>query len=116
MGRELALAFPEAREQFELADRVLEDELRTSAQQLRVPSSVVHAGGQKLRQQELTDTHVAQAALGATELAYMRVLAALGVEPQLTAGHSYGEFVALATAGGWIPSSCSRSPRRAAGS
>ena len=25
MGRELALAFPEAREQFELADRVLEN-------------------------------------------------------------------------------------------
>ena len=52
------------------------------------------------RHDELTDTHVAQAALGATELAYLRVLRALGVEPDMTAGHSYGEFVALAAAGG----------------
>ena len=49
---------------------------------------------------ELTDTHVAQAALGATELAYLRVLETLGIVPELTAGHSYGEFVALAAAGG----------------
>ena len=52
------------------------------------------------RRDELTDTHVAQAALGATELAYLRVLSELGVEPDMTAGHSYGEFVALAAAGG----------------
>src|SRR6202044_3395346 len=47
-----------------------------------------------------TDTHVAQAALGATELAYLSVLEKLGVQPEMTAGHSYGEFAALAAAGG----------------
>ena len=103
MGRELALAFPEAREQFELADRVLEDYYERPLSSYVFPPPSFTPEDQKLRQQELTDTHVAQAALGATELAYVHVLAALGVEPQLTAGHSYGEFVALATAGALDP-------------
>ena len=103
MGRELALAFPEAREQFELADRVLEDYYERPLSSYIFPPPSFTPEDQKLRQQELTDTHVAQPALGATELAYVHVLAALGVEPQLTAGHSYGEFVALATAGALDP-------------
>ena len=45
MARELAVAFPEAREQFELADRVLARLLRAAAQQLRLPAAVVHARG-----------------------------------------------------------------------
>ncbi|HTY95660.1 MAG TPA: beta-ketoacyl synthase N-terminal-like domain-containing protein, partial [Solirubrobacteraceae bacterium] len=99
MGRELALAFPEAREQFELADRVLEGSYERPLSSYIFPPPSFTPEDQKQRQQELTDTHVAQAALGATELAYVQVLSALGIEPQLTAGHSYGEFVALATAG-----------------
>ncbi|HTQ67172.1 MAG TPA: SDR family NAD(P)-dependent oxidoreductase [Solirubrobacteraceae bacterium] len=103
MARELALAFPEAREQFELADRVLEDSYERRLSSYVFPPPSFTSEEEKLRQQELTDTHVAQAALGATELAYVRVLADLGVEPQLTAGHSYGEFAALAAAGAIDP-------------
>ena len=47
----------------------------------------------------LTDTRVAQPALGIAELALTRLLRGLGVEPDMAAGHSYGELVALATAG-----------------
>ncbi len=103
MGRELALAFPEAREQFELADRVLQDAYERPLSSYIFPPPSFTPEDKKLRQQELTDTHVAQAALGATELAYVGVLGALGVEPQLTAGHSYGEFAALAAAGALDP-------------
>ena len=100
MGRELALAFPEAREQLELADRVLAEYYERPLSSYIFPSPSFTPEEQRRRQGELTDTHVAQAALGATELAYVHVLAELGVEPGLTAGHSYGEFAALAAAGG----------------
>jgi acyl transferase domain-containing protein/NAD(P)H-dependent flavin oxidoreductase YrpB (nitropropane dioxygenase family) len=100
MGRELAIAFPEAREQFELADRVLAERYEQPLSSYVFPPPSFTPEDKACRQAELTDTHVAQAALGATELAYMSVLEKLGVEPQLTAGHSYGEFAALAAAGG----------------
>ena len=100
MGRELAIAFPEAREQFELADRVLAESYEQPLSGYVFPPPSFTPEEQRARQSALTDTHVAQAALGATELAYLRVLETLGIVPELTAGHSYGEFVALAAAGG----------------
>ncbi|MFI0371027.1 SDR family NAD(P)-dependent oxidoreductase [Actinomadura sp. 1N219] len=50
-------------------------------------------------QAEITDTRVAQPALGIAGLAVHRLLTALGVHPDLAAGHSYGELVALCAAG-----------------
>ena len=48
---------------------------------------------------ELQRTEVAQPAVGAASLGMFRLLAALGIEPDFLAGHSYGEYVALAAAG-----------------
>ncbi|CAN5138421.1 hypothetical protein BH11MYX1_BH11MYX1_03800 [soil metagenome] len=47
----------------------------------------------------LTDTRVAQPALGIAGLAMADLLASCGVQPDMLAGHSYGELVALALAG-----------------
>ncbi|MQY08231.1 type I polyketide synthase [Actinomadura macrotermitis] len=47
----------------------------------------------------LTDTRVAQPALGIAGLAVHRLLTELGVRPDLAGGHSYGELVALCAAG-----------------
>ncbi|ANN18391.1 polyketide synthase [Amycolatopsis orientalis] len=47
----------------------------------------------------LKDTRVAQPALGLVESAVCRLLADLGVRPDLLAGHSYGELTALSVAG-----------------
>ncbi len=47
----------------------------------------------------LTDTRVAQPVLGMTGLAAYELLGLAGVRPQLAAGHSYGELVALCAAG-----------------
>ncbi|GAA2414381.1 hypothetical protein GCM10010191_25420 [Actinomadura vinacea] len=47
----------------------------------------------------ITDTRVAQPALGIAGLAVHRLLTALGVRPDLAGGHSYGELVALCAAG-----------------
>ncbi|MEU6666931.1 SDR family NAD(P)-dependent oxidoreductase [Streptomyces sp. NPDC046727] len=47
----------------------------------------------------LVDTRLAQPALGLGGLAALDLLRACGVEPDMTAGHSYGELPALAAAG-----------------
>ncbi len=48
---------------------------------------------------ELRATKTAQPALGAVSLAAFRVLEQLGLKPDATCGHSYGELVALCAAG-----------------
>jgi acyl transferase domain-containing protein/NAD(P)H-dependent flavin oxidoreductase YrpB (nitropropane dioxygenase family) len=47
----------------------------------------------------LTDTRVAQPALGIAGLAISELLALVGVRPGMAAGHSYGELLALCAAG-----------------
>ncbi|MEW2360136.1 SDR family NAD(P)-dependent oxidoreductase [Spirillospora sp. NPDC029432] len=47
----------------------------------------------------LTDTRVAQPALGIAGLAAHRLLGELGVRPDMAAGHSHGELTALCAAG-----------------
>jgi acyl transferase domain-containing protein/NAD(P)H-dependent flavin oxidoreductase YrpB (nitropropane dioxygenase family)/NAD(P)-dependent dehydrogenase (short-subunit alcohol dehydrogenase family)/acyl carrier protein len=47
----------------------------------------------------LTDTRVAQPALGIAGLAMHELLTSLGVQPDHLGGHSYGELIALAAAG-----------------
>jgi acyl transferase domain-containing protein/NAD(P)H-dependent flavin oxidoreductase YrpB (nitropropane dioxygenase family)/NAD(P)-dependent dehydrogenase (short-subunit alcohol dehydrogenase family)/acyl carrier protein len=99
MGRELALAFPEALDCFERADRLLGESYGQPLSRHIFPPPAFTEEERQRRQAELTGTHVAQPALGATELAYLRVLRSLGVEPAMSAGHSYGELVALCAAG-----------------
>ncbi|MEA2684826.1 MAG: hypothetical protein QOE93_21, partial [Actinomycetota bacterium] len=51
------------------------------------------------QQAAITDTRSAQPTLGIAGLAVHEVLGMVGVRPDLAAGHSYGELVALAAAG-----------------
>lgn len=51
------------------------------------------------QQRQLTDTRVAQPALGMADTAMAQLLQACGLQPDMLAGHSYGELVALAQAG-----------------
>ncbi|HEY4021937.1 MAG TPA: SDR family NAD(P)-dependent oxidoreductase [Pseudonocardiaceae bacterium] len=59
----------------------------------------------RTRDQEsrLRDTRTAQPALGMTGLAAHHLLSRLGVAPDMLAGHSYGELVALCVAGSFDP-------------
>jgi [acyl-carrier-protein] S-malonyltransferase len=90
MGRELADAFPAARMVFEEVDDALERRL----------SRIIFEGPQE----ELTLTQNAQPALMAVSMAVIRVLAEeggveVGVAASHVAGHSLGEYSALAAAG-----------------
>lgn len=52
---------------------------------------------------QVTDTRVAQPALGIAGLAVHDLLAQAGVHPEMVAGHSYGELAALSVAGVLAP-------------
>ena len=55
------------------------------------------------RKEALADTRIAQPALGAADLALFNLLQSLGINPEMVAGHSYGEYVALSAAGVLAP-------------
>ena len=98
MGCDLACIFPEAREAIAQAD---EDAASGSAERVSdriFPHPVFDKRARSEQQAALTRTDVAQPALGAVSLAMLRVLQRFGVRPDCTAGHSYGELVALRAA------------------
>lgn len=98
MLRDLADLFPEVRAPFERFDELLAGHLgRKLSEYVFVASR--DADRQKADEAALTATNVAQPVLGAAEVGMLRLLAALGVAPEMVAGHSYGEFVALHAAG-----------------
>ncbi|MEM1314639.1 MAG: beta-ketoacyl synthase N-terminal-like domain-containing protein, partial [Pseudomonadota bacterium] len=63
------------------------------------PGDAFAADARKRQMTELTATEVAQPALGAVEGGLAAALMGLGAAPDMAAGHSYGEFVALHAAG-----------------
>ena len=67
------------------------------------PSAAFSAEERAAQTGVVTDTRVAQPVLGICGLAMTRLLASVGVTPDATAGHSYGELVALAAAGVFEP-------------
>lgn len=88
MGRDLALAYPQARAVFDEVDEALGEKL----------SALIWEGDQEA----LTLTRNAQPALMATSMAVMAALKAEGIEvtaAAYVAGHSLGEYSALAAAG-----------------
>ena len=99
MLRDLAVAFPQVRACFDRADAVLAGAFDQPLSRYVFPPPTFDEAGARRRKAELTETNVAQPALGAAGLACLGLLRDLGVEPAMAAGHSYGEFVALAAAG-----------------
>ncbi|MFT3930906.1 MAG: SDR family NAD(P)-dependent oxidoreductase [Spongiibacteraceae bacterium] len=63
------------------------------------PPTVYTREEQQAQQRAITDTRVAQPTLGMVEFAAFELLKAMNIEPAMAAGHSYGELMALASAG-----------------
>jgi len=99
MLRDLAVHFPEVREAFERADRHLVDRFPDGLSTKIFPPPRFRETDEKLAREALSQTNVAQPALGAACLAMMALLENLGLEPGMAAGHSYGEYVALFSGG-----------------
>ncbi len=103
---ELFMAFP--------ALRALLDEAPAPVVSAVFPPTAFTAEGRAAQRAAVTDTRVAQPALGLTGAAAHRLLTGLGVRPDCAAGHSYGELTALWAAGAYDTQSLLRlSARRA---
>jgi acyl transferase domain-containing protein/NAD(P)H-dependent flavin oxidoreductase YrpB (nitropropane dioxygenase family)/NAD(P)-dependent dehydrogenase (short-subunit alcohol dehydrogenase family)/acyl carrier protein len=96
---DLALEFPEVRERFARADAALAEGSGVVLSRLVFPAAAFDDAERAEQEEALRATPVAQPALGAAGLGCMELLRALGIEPAAAAGHSYGEYVALAAAG-----------------
>ncbi|MEU6083785.1 SDR family NAD(P)-dependent oxidoreductase [Streptomyces sp. NPDC047108] len=94
MFADLFVAFPELHRYLELG--------RSYADVLHPPTAFDEAGRAEQRDR-ITDTRVAQPALGIAGLSAYALLTAAGVRPDMAAGHSYGELVALCAAGSLTP-------------
>ncbi|WP_420117686.1 beta-ketoacyl synthase N-terminal-like domain-containing protein, partial [Micromonospora sp.] len=87
---ELFVTFPELRHYLEL-DK--------PAAELLFPPAAFDPDSRRAQEDRVRDTRTAQPVLGIGGLAVDHLLRRLGVRPDMTAGHSYGELVGLCVAG-----------------
>lgn len=103
MLRELAVLFPVVADTLAEADALLaagtERFARKPLSQFIHPRACYDEAARQAASTALTNTDVAQPALGAVEAGLLRLLGELGIAGDMLAGHSYGEFVALFAAG-----------------
>ncbi len=99
MARESGLYLEELRSALELADATLRDDIPELLSNYILPPAVFDDAGEQAQQRALTDTRIAQPAIGSVALGYLRFVQRLGVQAVATAGHSYGEYAALHAAG-----------------
>ncbi|MEU6146169.1 SDR family NAD(P)-dependent oxidoreductase [Streptomyces sp. NPDC047081] len=106
MLADVFLAFPELQHYLQLGHEHAD---------VLFPSAAFDDAGRDRHRAALTDTRAAQPALGIAGLAAHALLTAVGVRPDMAAGHSYGELVALCAAGAVGPEALLRlSSERAA--
>ncbi len=99
MLRELAMFFPEALRCFERANTVLGERFPEGLNSYIFPPPSFTIEQENKQKKKLSRTDIAQPALGAACWAMFKLLQKMGIHPDMTAGHSYGEYVALAAAG-----------------
>jgi len=98
MLRELVLANPCIHPALQLADELVRDRLPQPLSRFIYPIPVFTESEKEEQKNRLYDTMVTQPALGAVNLAAFDLLKAFGIAPDMVAGHSYGEYVALTVA------------------
>lgn len=100
MLRDLVVMSPWAHELFGRADQVLGGELpQPLSRYIYPPPALPGQADAKAQAEALHDTRVAQPALGVVELFATELLRRFGIRPGMVAGHSFGEYAALAAAG-----------------
>lgn len=99
MLKDLSMYLPTVRKSLKVSDEILKEKMGVSVAKLIYPSSSLSEDVRAKQAEQLTNTEIAQPALGACDLAMYRVLSEFGLKPDMVAGHSYGEYVALHAAG-----------------
>lgn len=90
MARDLFVAFPAMR-------KLLKK--HPSYQQIIFPDAVFDEQSARIQKEKIKDTRLAQPLLGIVDLAIAELLKDFGIQPDMVAGHSYGELPALCFAG-----------------
>ncbi len=90
MARDLFVAFPAMR-------KLLKK--HPSYQQIIFPDAVFDEQSARVQKEKIKDTRLAQPLLGVVDLAIAELLKDFGIQPDMVAGHSYGELPALCFAG-----------------
>jgi len=90
MARELFVAFPVMRQLLKK---------HPAYEKVLFPPAVFNNEAIRQQKEQIKDTRVAQPVLGIVDLAMAQFLQSLGIEPDMVAGHSYGELPALCFAG-----------------
>ena len=101
MANELVINYPPFLDTFEEMDELFQNEGQSSLTQILYPIPVFKEEDQKNQQTALRETDYAQAAIGVVSYGLYRILKGSGLDPQMVAGHSFGELTAL-WAGGAI--------------
>ena len=99
MLKDLTAIFPEMSESIQKADKVLKNRIPKLLSEYIYPPSVATAEEEKLHLKELTETNIAQPALGAVEAGLLKIMKLFKIEADMLAGHSLGEYVALYAGG-----------------
>lgn len=99
MLKDLSMYLPELRKSISASDEILKDKMGVSVAKAIYPSSSLSEAVRTKQTEQLTSTEMAQPALGVCDVAMYRVLSSFGLKPDMVAGHSYGEYVALHAAG-----------------
>ena len=95
MLADVAALFPELSDSLTEADAVL----GLALSRMILPAGAYDDAARAETARVLTRTDIAQPALGAVEAGLWALLRGMGCAPDMAAGHSYGEFVALHAAG-----------------
>ncbi|MEW6218656.1 MAG: SDR family NAD(P)-dependent oxidoreductase [Thermodesulfobacteriota bacterium] len=103
MLADLAVQLSPVRERFAASDALLLERLGARLSDFIFPPPAYSEEGRRAQAKLLARTDIAQPAMGTADLALCDLLAGLGITPAMTAGHSYGEYVALAAAGAIDP-------------
>jgi acyl transferase domain-containing protein/NAD(P)H-dependent flavin oxidoreductase YrpB (nitropropane dioxygenase family)/NADP-dependent 3-hydroxy acid dehydrogenase YdfG len=98
MAAEAAIHIAEVAQALEQAEHAIGDALPRGLVAAIYPEAAFSEQARARQHAALTDTRMAQPAIGALCCGLFRFLQRLGLRPAMTAGHSYGEYVALAAA------------------
>jgi len=95
MGNELAINFPQVMHAFEIMDELFLEQDQVPLTRVVFPPPSFTDETQQTQQSTLRETDYAQAAIGVVSYGIFKVLQQAGFEPDMTAGHSFGELTAL---------------------
>ncbi|WP_433933665.1 SDR family NAD(P)-dependent oxidoreductase [Sorangium cellulosum] len=110
MGADVLMTFDAARAAWDAAAGVAIGDM--PLQEVVFPRPVFSDEERRAHEARLRETRWAQPAIGATSLAHLGLLAALGVRADAFAGHSFGEITALHAAGALSAADLLRVARR----